>query len=63
MNRLSFYMYGLLITIAIIVVPYVDLHFKKPNTNLLKDLKSLLKNIEVIAFLIIVFVSGRDLFI
>ena len=61
--RSSFYIYALLITIAIIVVPFIDLNFKRPNMDLFKDLKSVLKNIELIAFLIIVFTSGNNLFV
>ena len=57
--RSSFYIYALLITIAIIVVPFIDLNFKRPNVDLLKDFKSVLKNIELLAFLIIVFTSGK----
>jgi hypothetical protein len=57
-NRPAFYLYAVLVTIAAIGVLFVNLEFKSPNTNLLKDIKSLLKIVELNVFFIVVFMSG-----
>lgn len=59
MLRPSFYLFGALAVIAAIVVLFIDLDFKSPNTNLLQDIQSLLKIVELDVFFIFVFVSGN----
>ena len=59
MLRPSFYLFSALAVIAAIVVLFIDLDFKSPNTNLLQDIQSLLKIVELDVFFIFVFVSGN----
>ena len=56
--RPAFYLYGVLLAIAAIGVLFVNLEFKSPNTNLLKDIKSLLKIVELNVFFFVIFMSG-----
>ena len=44
---------------AAVGVLFIDLEFKPPNTNLLRDIKSLIKNVELDAFLIVSLMSGN----
>ena len=59
MLRPSFYLFSALAVIAAIVVLFIDLDFKSPNTNLLQDIQSLLKIVELDVFFIFVFVLGN----
>lgn len=56
--RPAFFLYALLISIAAIGVLMVDLDFKPPAKNLLKDIRSLLKNVELDVFFMVVLLSG-----
>ena len=54
-------MFVVMMTIAAVCVLFVDLDFKSPNSELFKDIKALLKNVELDVFFIVVFMSGRIL--
>jgi len=41
---------------------FVDLNFKQPNTNLLRDLRSLLKNVQLVVFFVVALFSGKNWF-
>lgn len=56
--RSAFYLYGLLTGVAALMVLGVNLDFKPPAENLLKDVKILIKNIELVVFFFINFMSG-----
>ena len=45
-------------TTAVIGVLFVDLKFKPPNTKIIQDTKCLLKNAQLIVFLIVILVTG-----
>ena len=60
-SRPAIYLYGVLVAIAAVGVLFVDLDFKLPNTNLRRDIKTLIKNIELDAFLIASLLSGNTL--
>ena len=51
-------MFVVMMTIAAVCVLFVDLDFKSPNSELFKDIKALLKNVELDVFFIVVFMSG-----
>ena len=57
--RPAFYLYAVLISIAAVGVLMVDLDFKPPAKNLLKDIRSLLKNAELVVFFVVVLLSGK----
>jgi len=54
-------MFVVMMSIAAVCVLFVDLDFKSPNSELFKDIKALLKNVELDVFFIVVFMSGRIL--
>lgn len=56
--RPAFYLFGLFIGIAVVVMLGVDLDFKPPAKNLFKDLKFLAKNLELMMFFFANFMSG-----
>jgi hypothetical protein len=56
--RPSFYLFGALLAVGSTGILFVDLDFKQPNTNLLRDLKSLLKNVELVVFFVVALFSG-----
>jgi len=58
----AFYLYYVFVAIAAVVVLFVDLEFKLPNTNLLRDIKTLIKNVELDALLIVSMMSGKYIF-
>ena len=60
-SRPAIYLYVVLVAIAAVGVLFVDLDFKLPNTNLRRDIKTLIKNIELDAFLIASLLSGNTL--
>ena len=51
-------LFVVMMTIAAVCVLFVDLDFKSPNSELFKDIKALLKNVELDVFFIVVFMSG-----
>ena len=59
--RPAFFLYIGLMTVAAVCVLFVDLNFKAPNMKILKDIKTLLKNIELDVFFIVVFMSGKTI--
>ena len=56
--RPAFYLYAGLVAILAVGILGIDLNFKAPNSNLLRDVKILLKNAELVAFILVVFMSG-----
>ena len=51
-------MYGVLTGVAAVMVLGIDLDFKPPAENLLKDIKILIRNVELVIFFVINFMSG-----
>ena len=58
-RRPAIFLFGFFVAVAAVVVLFVDLDFKLPNNNLRRDIKTLIKNIELDAFFIISLVSGK----
>ena len=56
--RPAFYLYAGLVAILAVGILGIDLNFKSPNSNLLRDVKILLKNVELVALILVVFMSG-----
>ncbi|KAK4026589.1 hypothetical protein OUZ56_015594 [Daphnia magna] len=56
--RPAFYLYAILVGSAALGVLTVDLDFRPPAKELLKDIKSILKNLELVVFFIVIFTSG-----
>ena len=56
--RPTFYLSGFVWALFAAVAFFVDLDFKLSNTNLRKDIKSLLKVVELDVFFIVIFMSG-----
>jgi len=56
--RSAFYLYGMLTGMAALMVLGINLDFKPPAENLIKDLKILIKNVELVVFFFINFMSG-----
>ena len=57
-SRSAFYLYGVLTGVAAVMVLGIDLDFKPPAENLLKDIKILIRNVELVIFFVINFMSG-----
>ena len=57
-RRAAIFLFGFFVDVAAVVVLFVDLDFKLPNTNLRKDIKSLIKMVELDVFFIVIFTSG-----
>ena len=55
----AFYLYFGLKIISAIIILKVDLDFKKPSKHVVKDFKSLLKQGEIVVFIIVIFISGN----
>lgn len=58
-TRPAFYLFAGLFGIAAVVMMTVDLHFKPSAKELLNDLKSVLKNLELTILFVITFISGK----
>ena len=58
LSRSAFYLYGMLTGMAALMVLGINLDFKPPAENLIKDLKILIKNVELVVFFFINFMSG-----
>ena len=58
-NRPAFYLFAGLFGTAAVGMLTINLDFKRPAENLLSDVKSLLKNVELDLLLIVAFVSGN----
>lgn len=56
--RPAFYLYFALKVVGAIVILFLDLNFRKPSNKVLKDFRGLLKTPEIIAFLIVMLISG-----
>lgn len=52
-------MYAVLVGIAAFGILTVDLNFKPPAKELLKDMRSIFKNLELSVFLIVTLMSGN----
>ena len=57
--RPAFYMYAVMVGIAAAVVLCVSLDFKPPAKSLIKDIKVVLKNVELDVFFLVHFMSGK----
>ena len=55
----AFYLYAGMTIVAAFLVLTIDLKFKLPTQELLKDLRQVLKNLELVVFFVVHFLSGK----
>ncbi|KAK8392898.1 hypothetical protein O3P69_013132 [Scylla paramamosain] len=56
--RPAFYLYCALKVMGAAVILFLDLDFRKPSNKVLKDFRGLLKKPEILAFLVVMLISG-----
>ncbi|XP_045110371.1 major facilitator superfamily domain-containing protein 6-like isoform X2 [Portunus trituberculatus] len=56
--RPAFYLYCALKVVGAVVILFLDLDFRKPSNKVLKDFRGLLKKPEILAFLVVMLISG-----
>lgn len=59
--RPAFYLYAVLKVVSGVLMLSIDLEFKQPAQNLLEDVISVFRNIEIVALFIACFIMGKKL--